>query len=93
MSEMFQKLRNGGQQPVQNQQQNAGQQPNFNQMFQQFQQNPAQYLSQGKLDIPQNLQGNPQGMLQHLVNSGQVSQQQLAKAQQMANALMRFMPR
>lgn len=44
-------------------------------MFNTFMQNPMQFLAQRKLNIPQNLQGNPQAMVQHLLNTGQMDQQ------------------
>lgn len=59
---------------------NSGQ-PNFMQMLQQLKSNPVQFLAQRKFNLPQNFQGGPQDILQHLVNTGQVSQQQIAKIQ------------
>lgn len=56
-------------------------QPNFMQMLQQLKSNPVQFLAQRKFNLPQNFQGGPQDILQHLVNTGQVSQQQIARIQ------------
>lgn len=42
--------------------------------------NPMQYLMQKKFSIPQNLQNDPNAIIQHLLNSGQVTQQQYNKA-------------
>ena len=56
-------------------------QPNFMQVYNQFMQNPKQMLMQ-RYDIPQNL-NDPNDILQHLINTNQVSQQQV-------NSLMRL---
>lgn len=47
----------------------------FNQ-FQSFMGNPVQFLAQNKLNIPQEYLNNPNDAIQHLMNSGQLSQQQ-----------------
>lgn len=56
---------------------------NFMQMFGQFRQNPTQFLIQQKFNIPQNIGSNPQAIVQHLLDSGQISQQQVNQARQM----------
>ena len=53
--------------------------PNLMQMVQQLKSNPAQVLAK-KFNIPTNIQTNPQAMLQHLVSSGQVTQEQINQA-------------
>lgn len=53
------------------------------QMYQQFRQNPMAMLSQ-KFNIPQNI-NNPQDIIQHLLNTNQVSQAQVNQAVQMRN--------
>lgn len=58
----------------------------MNNMFElakQFQSNPIQLLSQ-RYNIPQNL-NNPNEIIQHLLNTGQVSQAQVNRAMQMRN--------
>lgn len=60
---------------------NRSNQPNFMQMLQQLKSNPVQFLAQRKFNLPQNFQGGPQDIIQHLVNTGQVSQQQIANIQ------------
>ena len=62
------------------------QQPQNNMMglFSQFMQNPMAMLSQ-RYNIPQNL-NNPNDILQYLLNTNQVSQQQVNNAVQMANS-------
>lgn len=52
-------------------------------MISQFRQNPIQMLMQ-KYKIPQNM-NNPQEIIQHLLNSGQVTQDQVNRAMQMRN--------
>lgn len=55
------------------------------QMLQQFKANPMQFLIQRRLNIPAGVSMNdPQAILNHLVNTGQVSQQQINSAYQMA---------
>ena len=56
-------------------------------MYQQFRQNPMAMLSQ-KFNIPQNI-NNPQDIIQHLLNSGQVTQEQVNNAMQMQKNLFR----
>lgn len=56
---------------------------NLMQMVAQFKQNPMGMLMQ-KYNIPQNMT-NPQQIVQHLLNSGQVTQEQVNRAMQMRN--------
>lgn len=56
---------------------------NLFQLAQQFQQNPMALL-RSRYNIPQNLQ-DPNAIIQHLLNTGQVSQQQVNQAMQMRN--------
>ena len=54
-------------------------------MYQKFRQNPMQMLNQ-RFNIPQNVNLNdPNAILQHLMNSGQVSQNQINQVMQMKN--------
>lgn len=53
-------------------------------MLSQFKQNPMQFLMQRKMNIPQNISADPQAILNHLLQTGQVSQQQVNAAYQMA---------
>ncbi len=53
--------------------------------YQRFRQNPMQMLNQ-KFNIPQNVDmNNPNDIIQHLINSGQVSQEQVNNAMRMRN--------
>ena len=63
----------------------CGNMPQMNpmQMLQQLRQNPVQVLRQAGLNVPDNL-NDPNAIIQHLMNSGQVSQQRYEQARQMA---------
>ena len=50
-------------------------------MLTQFKQNPLSILSQ-RFNLPQNM-NNPQEILNHLLNSGQINQNQIDQANQM----------
>ena len=52
-------------------------------------QNPMQFLMQRKFNVPQNIQNDPNAIIQHLMNTGQVSQQQYNRASSMAKQFMR----
>lgn len=53
-------------------------------MLQQIKANPMQFLMQKRMNIPQGISMNdPQAILNHLVQTGQVSQQQINNAYQM----------
>lgn len=49
--------------------------------------NPMQFLTQKGFNIPQNL-NDPQQIVQHLLNTGQISQDQVNQAVQMKNSPM-----
>lgn len=52
------------------------------QLLQQLQQNPIQMLRQAGLNVPDNL-NSPNDIIQHLMNTGQISQQRYEQARQM----------
>lgn len=52
-------------------------------MLAQLRSNPLGVLRQAGYNIPQNV-SNPQAIIQHLMNSGQINQQQLNNAQMLA---------
>ena len=52
-------------------------------LYQQFMQNPIQMLSR-KYNIPQNI-NNPNDIVQHLLNTGQITQSQVNNAMNMRN--------
>lgn len=53
-------------------------------MYQQLKANPMQMLSR-RFNLPQNI-NNPNDIIQHLLDTGQVSQEQLNNAMTMANS-------
>lgn len=57
---------------------------NLMQMMQQLKTNPMQFLLQRRMNVPANVGSDPQAILNYLVQSGQVSQQQINSAYQMA---------
>lgn len=54
-----------------------------------LQNNPIQFLMQRKLNIPQNISNDPNAIIQHLMNTGQVSQDAYNRATQMAEQFRR----
>lgn len=52
-------------------------------LYQQMQANPVQFLSR-RFNIPQNV-NSPQDIIQHLLNTGQVTQSQVNQAMSMRN--------
>ena len=54
-------------------------------MLAQLKQNPLALLQKAGFNVPAGLNlNNPQAIVQHLMNSGQITQDQLTQAQQMA---------
>ena len=60
-------------------------QPQMN--MQQLQQDPIGMAKKAGYNIPQNLASNPQAMVQHLIQSGQIGGQKLQQAMQMMQKL------
>ena len=58
-------------------------------MLQQFKANPMQMLMQRRLNVPQQISGDPQAILNHLLQTGQISQNQVNQAYQMMQGLKR----
>ena len=54
------------------------------QMLPQLKSNPMQFLMQRRLNIPQNMTNDPQAIMNHLLQTGQVNQSQVNSAYQMA---------
>lgn len=61
----------------------AGNINDFMNLYQRFQQNPMQMLSK-RFNIPENI-NNPNDIIQHLLNSGQVTQGQVNQVMQLRN--------
>ena len=66
---------------------------NMMNMFNQFRQNPAAALSQMGYNIPQNVQGSPEAMVNYLRNSGQMDNNMFNQFSQMANQFQNFLPK
>lgn len=49
-----------------------------------FMQNPMQALLQRRINVPQNMAGNPQAIIQHMMNNGMLNQQQYNAARMAA---------
>lgn len=58
------------------------------QMIQQLQANPIQFLQRAGFNVPSNL-NSPNDIIQHLMNSGQVSQDAYNRARQMVSQFRR----
>jgi len=58
------------------------------QMMSQIKENPMKLLSQ-RFNLPENIPHDPQSILEHLVNSGQISKEQISQAMQMKNMFMK----
>lgn len=54
------------------------------QMLQQFKANPLQMLAQRRFNVPANMANDPQAILNHLLQTGQVNQETVNEAYQMA---------
>ena len=57
--------------------------PNMNAMFEEFKKNPMEYLTRARLNIPQNIGANPQAIVTHLMQTGQIPRQLLPQIQAM----------
>ena len=53
----------------------------------QLKENPTQFILQNNLNIPEAYRNSPQDMVTYLVQSGQISQDQLNLAMRMANKM------
>lgn len=63
------------------------QQQEMNDRFQNFMKNPFESLVQRKFNIPKELANDPHGIVQHLVNTGQMNQKQLNSFTQFAQRM------
>lgn len=57
-------------------------------LFSKLMQNPMQTLIESGLNVPQNLANNPQSIVQHLLNTGQITQSDVNQAIQMKDSPM-----
>ena len=56
-------------------------------MFQQFRQNPLQFLLSRRINIPQQYMNDPKSAVEYLIRNGQMSQDQFNRLVQMANQM------
>ena len=56
----------------------------------QFMYNPIEAMMNCGLNIPQHIRGNPEGMVNYLMNSGQMTQDQYNAAEQCAQIAQQF---
>ena len=57
--------------------------PNMMQMLGQFKANPMQFLMSRKFNVPQSMANDPNAILNHLLQTGQVNQNAVNRAYQM----------
>ena len=62
---------------------------NMMQMLSQLKQNPMQFLLQRRFNIPANIANDPNAIVNHLLQSGQVSQDAVNRAYQQMNQFNR----
>lgn len=55
--------------------------------YAQFKKDPVQFLISRKINIPQEYLNNPKGAVEYLMNSGQMTQNQLSQIEAMASKL------
>lgn len=60
---------------------------NIMQMLGQFKANPMKMLLQRKLNVPQNMMNDPNAIMNHLLQTGQISQSQINNAYQTAQQM------
>lgn len=63
--------------------------PNIMQMLGRLRQNPVQFLMERKFNIPANVSSDPNAIIQHLLKTNQISQDQINKAYQMMGQFKR----
>lgn len=57
------------------------QQLNLGSLYNEFSQDPKKFLMKNNYNIPENVENNPQSIIQYLLSSNQLSQQQLMRVQ------------
>lgn len=62
-----------------------------NPLYQQFNRNPMMDMMKNFQQFKKSFNGNPQQMVQQMLNSGQISQSQYAEAVEMAKQFMNMM--
>mgnify|MGYP007013875738 CR=1 FL=1 len=69
--------------PLFQEQMNSG----FMSQFKTFTQNPMQFLMERKINVPRQFANDPHGAVQYMLNSGQMSQEQLNSLTQIAQRM------
>lgn len=69
---------------------NNNQQQNILSMYQQFRANPAQFLLNHNINVPQNVVSDPNALTNYLLQTGRLSQNQINNAFQAAQQLNNF---
>lgn len=64
-------------------------QNNYMDAFRAFMQNPMQYMK--GMNIPTDIQNDPNGIIQYMLNTGRISQAQYNQAKKMADSMSGFM--
>lgn len=59
------------------------------QMLNQLISNPVQFLASRRLNIPNDISNNPQAIVQHLLNTGQMSQDAYNRLQNQINQMIK----
>lgn len=62
-----------------------GNQIGLQEQLRQLRANPMQFLMQRRLNIPQEIQGDPRSIVQHLLNTGQMRQEDFDRLQGIVN--------
>lgn len=62
-----------------------GNQMGLQEQLRQLRANPMQFLMQRRLNIPQEIQGDPRSIVQHLLNTGQMRQEDFDRLQGVVN--------
>lgn len=62
---------------------------NLMQMVSQLKQNPMQMILQSKLNVPQSLLNNPNDIINHLLQTGQINQDLVNRAYQQVGQIKR----
>ena len=55
--------------------------------FQNFMQNPVSFLMQNNINIPQGIGNDPNAIIQQMLNTGRINQQQYNQAQNLARQM------
>ena len=60
---------------------------NMQEQLRQLQANPKEFLQKAGVNVPEEMLGNPQAMVMHLMQTGQVNNPALQRAMQMARQM------